>query len=31
MIGFFGGRPTGRVSKWLIRRCSTWLAGERIA
>jgi GNAT superfamily N-acetyltransferase len=24
-----GGRPTGRLSKWPIRRCNTWLAGKR--
>jgi hypothetical protein len=29
--GFFGGRPTGRVNKWPIRLCNTWLAGRRIA
>ena len=27
----FGGRPTGRVSKWPIRSCSTRLVGSRIA
>ena len=30
-FGFLGGRPTGRLSRWPIRRCSTWLAGKRIA